>query len=91
MSVLARARAVPTALERGAFAVLVLLAVTLALGRGRPVADVYGSAVLTSTSAVLLLAVGLWLVARLAAGRRPRVPRRLAAPAAAWSSACPGP
>jgi hypothetical protein len=76
-------RSLGPGLERGALAGLTLLAATLAFELVQPLVSL-GPMVLTNVETLLLLCVGLWAAARVAAGRRPHVPRTVALPAVVW-------
>ncbi len=70
-------------LERAAFAALVALAVIFPFEMRQPI-TAFGWHVLTSVEAVLALALGLWLAARIAQARPLAVPRRLWLPVLLW-------
>jgi hypothetical protein len=78
-----RQSAVGAALDRAAFAALLVLAVGFPFELRQPVMTL-GWLVLTSVEAVLALALGLWLMSRLAEARLPSIPKQLWLPTASW-------
>ena len=74
----------PPALQSAAMGVLMLLALTFGYELVDPLVDLGGFMVMTNVEIVLVLALGLWLLARIATRRWPAVPGPLVAPIVVW-------
>ncbi|MBA3533640.1 MAG: O-antigen ligase family protein [Ardenticatenales bacterium] len=78
-----RASLVPF-LEQSAYALLLMLALLFAFEPVRPAINLNGQLVLSLVEALLMLALGAWLLARSAARQWPTPPRALALPLVVW-------
>src|SRR5688572_30258476 len=75
--------ALPTMLDRAAFALLIAVGLCFAIEFRQPLMSLGGMS-LTNIEALMALTFAAWLGSRVLAGRMPRVPSMIAAPMIVW-------